>query len=311
MNVFFDGTCYEQQCVNLRAGFFSVGWRDALPTPPSLRSWWIISGQTPSNWEAGTTTLVACSAVETGPCYDHTQGTMKGKWAYVESTHCYGVDFHLISPTIVYNNASASFSYWYYMYGQSLSVAPAATLATYFSIDNGTTWTQLGATISGQQQAGPTDAWLQYTVVLDAVGGFGGPASVNNPISTVFRWIAVTGASGSGGNNDGYFGDFGIDDVLMTQNGAPTNYTAWIDPNCTFSGTCNPLLTTSGSTVQIVTGGGGGDGLSDGDIAGIVIGIVGGALLLCCLLCILLFILLFIISPKKPPEAGGGGEEGI
>jgi len=295
---FYDGVCYEQQCSHLRGGFFNPLFQDIKPTGYEARNVWVIAGQTPSNW-AGTTTRtpVACGSVVTGPCFDFNTGNTTGKYLYAESSGCFGAAFHVISPTIVFTNTTKSISFKYFFFGSDV---PSSTINLAYSTDNSTTWhtiTTITATKGTNIAASSTSAWQSYNSgSLDALTGLG-----TVPVNVEFRWI-ITTADVSG--ND-WKSDVGLDNVIITQDGAPPPTAPWIDFNCTAVGTCGPPLeTTSGGGIVDVSSGDG-DGLTDGDIAGIVVGIVGGAFLLCCCLLLLLLLLLLLISPRKPPTEGG------
>jgi len=218
---------------------------------------------------------------------------------YAESSSCYGVTFYVISPTIVFDNTGAELSFYSYMFGASLdntgsAGASAAILNVEVSIDNGTNWSNVYST-SGQSQTDSVSAWDKVTLDLD--GAIGGPASGSNPITTVYRFFAI---SADDTRRRAYFGDIAIDDVVWTQDGAGPVGPPFID--------VNNSRTPVPSTMKGRKRKGGGDGLSTGAIIGIVVGIVGGACILCCLLCLLLLGVLLWVSPRHAPDQVAAAE---
>jgi hypothetical protein len=293
---YYDGVCYEQRCDNLRGGFYNPIFQDNINSPDGIerRHWWVSDIQTSSNWNPSRVP-VACGSLTTGPCNDHTLGAGdNGRFMYAETSACNGVQFHLITPSIAFSNASKVISFWYYQFGTDLGTTPLGYLTVEASSNNGSSW-QLLTTITNPAAPG-TAAWQLRTLPLDGVTGF----TVDDVVG-VFRFIYKAGGNSGGA---GFRQDFAIDDIFITQDGANANITEWVDYNCTSDPACIPLETTSTTGVLQITGGDG-DGLTEEEIIGIVIGIVGGAICLCCCLCILLIILLLIISPRKPPDGGG------
>jgi len=280
---YYDGTCYENRCDKLSAGWYNPYFRAAKPDPPSIRHWWVIDQQSPSNWDLDTRDPVACDQVRTGPCADHTTGIEgKGKYMYAESTACFGITFEVRTPTFLFNNTGASISFWYYLFGED--VDGTASIALDLSVNNGTwrnLWTVAGN--KGQQ-------WNYHIHYIQDI--IGNNATTSDPTPVTFRFVAVTSSP-----SDAFYSDLAFDDVYITQDDAPNTSEPYIEPNDT-----KPLEVPSP-----VAGGDGGDGLTDAEIAGIVVGIVGGACCLCCLLCLCLLALLLIISPRKPPEEQAQG----
>jgi len=301
---FYDGVCYEKQCNHLRGNMYNPLFVGRLPNPPgAIRHWWVKAGQTPSNWDS-TRKPVACGSMVTGPCNDHTFGNSSGKYLYAESSACFGVAFHVITPSIAFTNTTKSVAFKYFFFGADLKAAGAnpAKLFLDYTLDNATTWNTI-TTITANAptsnvQASSTAAWNSYNSgSLDATLGA-------SPVTVIFRLRALT--AGIIDVSNLWKGDLALDDLIITQDGAPPPTVPYVDFNCTATGTCGPpLQTTSGGGVTNVSKGDG-DGLTDGEIAGIVIGIVGGALFLCCLLLCLLLLLLLLISPRKPPSGDDG-----
>jgi hypothetical protein len=286
-NCYYDGTCYENRCDNLLSGWYSPVFRSALPDPPSIRHWWVIDQQTPSNWDSSRTP-VDCDNLNTGPCADHTSGVPGGgKYLYAESSACYNIIFHVVSPTFLFNNTGAVISFWYYIFGVDVDITTPARISIDLSINNGS-WTEFFAI-----QGGQGERWNYARIPIDDF--IGNNATHAEPTPVTFRFVARTAINNA---NDNFFSDVAIDDVYVTQNGAPNSSEPYIEPNET-----RPPPIVPSPIVEEE----GGDGLTDEEIIGIVIGIVGGACCLCCLLCLCLLALLLIISPRKPPDQQGGG----
>lgn len=202
---------------------------------------------------------------------------------YTEASGCFQFKYRVNSPLIIFSAPNATFSYWYYMHGSDLTTGDNAYLTARMSLDNETTWTELH-TASGRSQTNSTQDWDFFSVNLDSF--FPDPASLSVPVRALFQFEAK-----AGGN---WRSDIAVDDVIFTQDGASSELDPWIDPP------------TNGTDVR----GGGGDGLSDGEIAGIVVGVVGGLGALCCCLLLLLIVLLLIISPRGPGKKPSTGEAG-
>jgi len=177
----------------------------------------------------------------------------------------------------------------YYAFGADLSTGSFVIEA---SDNNGTSWNNI---YTRNNNAGSVQSWQTINLPLTT-----GIFAALEPPPISFRFAFISSGSANSGNL--WRADFALDDIFISQDGAPGNGDPWIDPNCTADGTCNPLETTTTTGALQITSGDG-DGLTEGEIAGIVVGIVGGAICLCCCLCLLLIILLLVISPRKPPDS--------
>jgi len=121
----------------------------------------------------------------------------------------------------------------------------------------------------------------------------------NRTVTVQFRFIAFA----AGTDDSQWRNDIAIDEFLATQAGAPSELVPYIDPP-----PVNDTDTTGGGITVITEGGG--DGITDGQIAGIVVGVVGGLLLCCLLLIALIVVLLLIVSPRKPQGPVPVGDAG-
>ncbi|ESO97870.1 hypothetical protein LOTGIDRAFT_152977 [Lottia gigantea] len=122
----------------------------------------------------------------TGPPNDHTYGTRKGKYMYIESSRprTAGQKARLIS-TSQYATNGACVTFWYHMYGRT-----TGSLNIY--VRSGDTLGSAVWTMKGQQQ----NKWLQAQI------------TVKSPSSWEVVFEGVIG--------NGYQGDIAIDDVLIT-----------------------------------------------------------------------------------------------
>ncbi|OQY29371.1 MAG: hypothetical protein B6244_03935 [Candidatus Cloacimonetes bacterium 4572_55] len=143
----------------------------------------------------------------TGPSQDHNPGSGDGIYLYTEASGCTENDeAHLVSPYFDFTTSSAPrMSFWYHMYGASMG---ELHIDLYYA---GSWHNDVTAAISGQQQSGSDEAWLERTVDLIDVGGMN---------STRFRFRGIRG--------DSSYSDMAIDDVTVYQ--PPVNncdLTAW------------------------------------------------------------------------------------
>lgn len=125
----------------------------------------------------------------TGPLGDHTTGT--GNYAYIEtSTGTSATPAELVSPCLnLGNNQGANLSFWYHMHGATIGNLVV-------DVFDGSNWTTV-KTLSGQQQPGQGDPWLEEIVSLSAYAG----ASIQ------IRFSANRTTS--------FTGDISIDDILV------------------------------------------------------------------------------------------------
>jgi len=278
----FIGNCYEQACPSLKGGWTNPDFHSSPPFPLDVRNWWVNTGPTTSNVNFTTGTPLPCDQVLTGPCGDHTSGS--GKYLYAEASGCFGFYFKALSPLFVYTNANASVSLYYYMFGSNLNTTNRfGYLDLLVSVNNGS-WISL-VNVTGRQQTAGDQPWIQFSQILDPL--FPAVATASVPVIAQFMlWARAPGVRGSG---TFWKGDIAVDDFLATQAGASNVLVPYIDPN-----------TNSTSS----TGEGGDGGITDGDIAGIVVGVLGGLGLLCCCLLLLVLLLLLLISPRGPGKKG-------
>ncbi len=187
--------------------------------------WYVNSGTTPSNY--------------TGPSVDHTFGTSAGKYLYTEASgnNMSGNTAILLSPCYNFINAStARVSFWYHMYGQSIT---ALRMDVFY---NGA-WVNNVKVINGQQQNSNSAAWLKTTVNLDSyVGG-----------SIRFRFRVV--------HPGDYRCDVAIDDISVFEAIPPVNddpcgaISLNVGNTCTYTITTNENATTT-QGVQVPSCGG-------------------------------------------------------
>ena len=193
------------------------GWTNVRTGNPQ---WLADNGGTPSS--------------ATGPTVDHTVGTTAGRYIFLEtSSSTAGVGDTLVSSIINtgVNDTILELSYWYHMHGATMGTLEA------WVIDVATGTPALLNTITGQQQAGQTDAWLQSKV---AIAGF-----ENSQIMLAF--VGVAGSS--------YTSDMSIDDVAIGYPPADNiGITSIVGPNsgCGLSSTdsVEVVITNFGSATQ-------------------------------------------------------------
>ncbi len=193
------------------------GWTNVRTGNPQ---WLADNGGTPSS--------------ATGPTVDHTVGTAAGRYIFLEtSSSTAGVADTLVSSVINTgaNDTILELSYWYHMHGATMGTLEA------WVIDEATGTPTLLNTITGQQQAGQTDAWLEDKV---AIAGF-----ENSQIRVAF--VGVAGSS--------YTSDMSIDDVAIGYPPADNiGITSIVGPNsgCGLSSTdsVEVVITNFGSATQ-------------------------------------------------------------
>ncbi len=151
------------------------GW--VQTNPSNTVNWRVDEGGTPS--------------FATGPTVDHTTGTATGNYVYIEtSTGNSPNPAQLVSPCLnLGNNQGANLSFWYHMHGATIGTLEV-------EVFDGSSWTSV-RTITGQQQTGQTDAWLEDIVSLSAYAGS----------SIQLRFSANRTTS--------FTGDIAIDDILV------------------------------------------------------------------------------------------------
>ncbi len=153
---------------------------------PNNGSGWTNTSLTVPNWTVGSST----PSDSTGPIIDHTTGLSTGKFIFLETSYFapLGSFSYANSPNISFSNAtSVILKFWYHMYGSttgSLTVEQKV---------NGV-WSQVGNTLSGQQQSNQNDSWIQSIISI-------------NPNVTEIRFKGIVGSS--------FTGDIAIDDVLI------------------------------------------------------------------------------------------------
>jgi len=305
-------TCYEQPCPNLEGGWTNLMFAFSTISGTGFDefNWWVKSGTTPSNTLIGTGATFSCPQVVTGPCGDATSGS--GNYLYAEASGCYGARFRVTTPIFYFTNTTASISYDYYMYGACIVPAKLgglngpdlnpATLTVWLSYNNGSTWSQLLANHSGvEKPTTPGAAWINHAIPLTL------------PYVPIFvQFLFQVNAAGSFSGYDAmrvFEADVAIDNVLVTELGASNITVPYIGPNSNGTGSTTSSSGTGGSGLV-----NGGDGISGGEIAGIVVGIIAGLCTLCCLMLLLGLALLLIFSPrkkgsKKQPEEPAETEE--
>lgn len=126
-------------------------------TPGVLDNGWTTSSNSTFLWFVNNGTTATAS---TGPDFDHTLGTLSGKYVYTESDNGITGDtaFLYVPCTDLVTYTSPSMSFWYHMYGANIT---SLSIDVYDGV-----WVNDIYTIVGQQQATSTDPWLQATVDL-------------------------------------------------------------------------------------------------------------------------------------------------
>jgi len=282
----FDGPCYAQSCDSLLGGWLNPEFHTIDPPTynGTVYNWWVNKGPTTSNYNfTGNVAITNCSQVVTGPCYDHTMANSSGGYLYAEASACQEDFLIVLSPPVEFSNSGALLSFWYYMFGSDLNInRHKGRLEVAVSVEGGAYLTFFNH--SGDSQTRITDPWVQVNQSLDSF--FPSNINENNTVTAQFRFRAFIA-----GDDDAFWrADIAIDDVLFTQNGASSDLVPYVDPPP--QNNTQPVGPTAIDT--------GGDGISGGQIAGIVIGVVGGLLLCCLFLTALVIGLLLLISPRKP-----------
>lgn len=192
-------------------GAFANGW-----TSQSTGNypWTVNSGGTPSNY--------------TGPTVDHTLGTINGKYLFTEASAAgTGNTAQLISPLLNLSSVTnAQVSFWYHMFGAGIS-------ALNVDVYHNSTWTTI-KTITGQQQASHTAAWLQSQASLLPY--------VGSSIRVRFRTVS----------NGNYRNDISIDDVKFELVTPPSNDDPCGATALTVGSTCNYLTSTNVNSTSTI-----------------------------------------------------------
>lgn len=279
----FFGPCFAQACDELAGGWYNEAFHGTeAPFNESVRHWWVNKGPTTSNYYYNNNTFYQCEDVRTGPCYDHTLNNETGGYLYAEASACQRSYMHVLSPPVRFSNSGALVSFWYFMRGGHLDNSNRGRLEVAVSVNEGNWITFFN--FSGRAQFSSSEPWIQYNQTLD--GYFPSNVNVNNTVTAQFRFRAYIG----GTDDQHWRADIAFDDVLFTQAGASSVLVPYIDPP--------PRNNTEPPGPTVIDEGG--DGITDAQIAGIVVGVVGGLLLCCLLLTILVVVLLLLISPRKP-----------
>lgn len=162
---------------------FETGVAGSPGTPPSG---WTVTG---SNYLWYVETDGTQNSLDTGPLDDHTPGG--STYMYTEATSgSTGNITELWSPCIDLSAlTSPKLSYWYHMYGADMGTLKVDVLTSgvRVSIDS----------ISGQQQTGQNDAWLEKTLDLSAYAGQ----------SIQLIWVGIRGSN--------FTSDISIDDINL------------------------------------------------------------------------------------------------
>ena len=186
-------TNFDQPSISLSSPFIEDMESGTTGAPGVLPNGWVQLNSDDDDWRVNsgptTTTL-------TGPLVDHTSQTSSGKYLYVEATNSAAGDVvELLSPCIDLSGVSnPALSFWYHMYGDGIGtlevdVLQSDTAITVFSI-------------SGQQQSGNSDDWLE---------GFANLAGMDTQIRLRFRAIKTNMFNG-----DISLDDIGIFDIVST-----------------------------------------------------------------------------------------------
>jgi len=204
----------------IKNSYITVGTPTAVPftenfetftvgNPGTWTHGWTFSNTGVFNWRAdngGTPTT------NSGPSVDHTLGTSAGKYLYTEASSpaVQGEVTNLISPCLaIPATGTISLSFWYHMYGGSIT-------ALHLDVFHNGAWINDIHTITGQQQTSSTSSWLNAVVPLTAYAG----ATVK------FRFRVIRGAS--------YDGDVAIDDFFVGVAGVPSaDFSAVQTTTCT------------------------------------------------------------------------------
>jgi len=139
-------------------------------------NWRVNSGGTPSS--------------NTGPLFDHTLGTLSGKYIYTESSYVTkGEEAILYSPCFSIDSSMnvLGLSFWYHMYGSYIDTL-------YVELNKGDGW-QLISFLEGSQQLNQNDPWKQLAVDISPY--------ISPQLKIRFRSI----------RGIGYLEDIGVDDV--------------------------------------------------------------------------------------------------
>ncbi len=192
----------------VKTAYITVGSPTATPftenfesfTPGNPGTWangWTFNNTGAFNWradEGGT------ASNNTGPVVDHTLGTNVGNYMYTEASSpaVAGEVTNLISPCIaIPSSGNISMSFWYHMYGQTIT-------GLHVDILHNGIWINDIYTLTGQQQTSNTASWMNATISLSSYLG-----------STVkFRFRVARGAD--------YQGDVAIDDFFVGVAGIPS-----------------------------------------------------------------------------------------
>ncbi len=161
------------------------------PTYTMQEAGWNNAGGDDMDW---TNDFNATGSTSTGPNEDHTAaGTF---YMYVEASCAADRTTYLETPVFDFTSLTApSVAFWYHMYGSDMQ-----TLSLEVSSDGGITWNN-EFSLTGQQQASASDAWLEATVNLSVYAGI---ANVQ------MRFVGTTSAIG-------FNGDMAIDDFSVSQ----------------------------------------------------------------------------------------------
>ena len=125
---------------------------DWLNTPLDDFDWYVDTGSTPT--------------ADTGPVIDFMPGTANGKYAYVEATGCTNSDAVLLSACFDFTTLiNPDMTFGYHMAG-----ACASELHLDVSVDDCQGWNR-ELTISGPQQAKPSDPWRVQAASLTQYAG--------------------------------------------------------------------------------------------------------------------------------------------